>query len=63
MSLYIPHNYCNLLGSVENTERAIKSVKDMDEAHGLKICASDATRLVLNWNFSIYVKMIIFAGI
>ena len=29
MSLYIPQNYCNLLGSVENTERAIKSVKDM----------------------------------
>ena len=29
MSLYIPENYCNILGSVENTERAIKSVKDM----------------------------------
>ena len=29
MSLYIPHNYCNLLGSVENTEKAIKAVKDM----------------------------------
>ena len=29
MSLYIPENYSNILGSVENTERAIKSVKDM----------------------------------
>ena len=29
MALYIPKNYHNLLGSVENTEKAIKSVKDM----------------------------------
>ena len=29
MSLYLPQNYSNILGSVENTERAIKSVKDM----------------------------------
>jgi aspartate--ammonia ligase len=29
MSLYIPENYCNILGSVENTEKAIKAVKDM----------------------------------
>ena len=29
MSLYIPKNYRNLLGSVENTEKAIKAVKDM----------------------------------
>ena len=29
MSLYIPKNYRNLLGDVENTEKAIKSVKDM----------------------------------
>ena len=29
MSLYIPHNYSNLRGSVENTEKAIKAVKDM----------------------------------
>ena len=29
MSLYIPKNYKNLLGSVENTEKAIKAVKDM----------------------------------
>ncbi len=29
MSLYIPENYKNLLGSVEVTEKAIKSVKDM----------------------------------
>ena len=29
MSLYIPHNYTNLLESLENTEKAIKSVKDM----------------------------------
>lgn len=29
MSLYIPKDYSNLLGSVENTEKAIKAVKDM----------------------------------
>ena len=29
MSLYIPHNYTNILGNVENTEKAIKAVKDM----------------------------------
>jgi aspartate--ammonia ligase len=29
MSLYIPDNYRNLLGNVENTEKAIKAVKDM----------------------------------
>ena len=29
MSLYIPAGYCNLLGSVENTEKAIKAVKTM----------------------------------
>lgn len=29
MSLFIPENYRNLLGSVESTEKAIKSVKDM----------------------------------
>ena len=29
MSLYIPENYTNILGSVENTEKAIKAVKDM----------------------------------
>ena len=29
MRLTIPDNYTNLLGSVENTEKAIKSVKDM----------------------------------
>ena len=29
MSLYIPKEYKNLLGSVENTEKAIKAVKDM----------------------------------
>ncbi len=29
MSLVIPHGYRNLLGSVENTEKAIKAVKDM----------------------------------
>ena len=29
MSLYLPQNYKNLLGSVENTEKAIKAVKDM----------------------------------
>ena len=29
MSLYIPHNYTNLLDSLENTEKAIKAVKDM----------------------------------
>lgn len=29
MSLYIPKDYKNLLGSVENTEKAIKAVKDM----------------------------------
>lgn len=29
MSLIIPENYVNLLGTVENTEKAIKSVKDM----------------------------------
>ena len=29
MSLFLPENYKNLLGSVENTEKAIKSVKDM----------------------------------
>ena len=27
--LYIPQNYTNILGNVENTEKAIKSVKDM----------------------------------
>ena len=29
MPLYIPQNYTNLLGSVQNTEKAVKSVKDM----------------------------------
>ena len=29
MSLVIPHGYVNLLGTVENTEKAIKAVKDM----------------------------------
>ena len=29
MSVYIPKNYRNLLGSVEQTEKAIKAVKDM----------------------------------
>ena len=29
MSLYLPEGYHNLLGSIENTEKAIKSVKDM----------------------------------
>ena len=29
MSLYLPKGYCNILGSVENTEKAIKAVKDM----------------------------------
>lgn len=29
MALYIPDTYVNMLGSVENTEKAIKSVKDM----------------------------------
>lgn len=29
MSLYIPNDYHNLLGSLENTEKAIKAVKDM----------------------------------
>ena len=29
MSLVIPEGYRNLLGSIENTEKAIKAVKDM----------------------------------
>ena len=29
MSLYLPPQYRNLLGSVEQTEKAIKAVKDM----------------------------------
>lgn len=29
MSLVIPKGYRNVLGSVENTEKAIKAVKDM----------------------------------
>ena len=29
MSLYLPKGYRNLLGNVENTEKAIKAVKDM----------------------------------
>ena len=29
MSLYLPHNYRNLLGGTEQTEKAIKAVKDM----------------------------------
>ena len=29
MSLIIPNGYVNLLGTVENTEKAIKAVKDM----------------------------------
>ena len=29
MSLYIPKDYYNILGNVENTEKAIKAVKDM----------------------------------
>ena len=29
MSLVIPKDYCNILGSIENTEKAIKAVKDM----------------------------------
>ncbi|MCQ2163145.1 MAG: aspartate--ammonia ligase [Bacteroidales bacterium] len=29
MPLYIPQNYTNVLGSVQNTEKAVKSVKDM----------------------------------
>ena len=28
MSLYIPTRYSNILGSVENTEKAIKAVKE-----------------------------------
>ena len=28
MSLYIPSGYRNILGSVENTEKAIKAVKN-----------------------------------
>ena len=33
MSLIIPPHYKNLLGSVENTEKAIKTVKDMFQAN------------------------------
>ena len=33
MSTYIPKNYSNLLGNKENTEKAIKSVKDMFQAN------------------------------
>ena len=33
MSLYIPHNYKDLLGSEEVTEKAIKSVKDMFQSN------------------------------
>ena len=33
MSLYIPKDYRNLLGSVESTEKAIKAVKDMFQVH------------------------------
>ena len=33
MTLIIPHAYKNLLGSVENTEKAIKSVKDMFQSN------------------------------
>ena len=29
MSLFIPCDYTNLLGNLENTEKAIKAVKDM----------------------------------
>ena len=29
MPLYIPENYTNILGTVQNTEKAVKSVKDM----------------------------------
>ena len=29
MALYLPKGYSNLLGNVENTEKAIKAVKDM----------------------------------
>ena len=29
MPLYIPEGYRNILGSLENTEKAIKAVKDM----------------------------------
>jgi aspartate--ammonia ligase len=29
MSLYLPEGYRNILGNVENTEKAIKAVKDM----------------------------------
>lgn len=29
MALYIPCDYCNILGNLENTEKAIKAVKDM----------------------------------
>lgn len=29
MALYIPNHYCNILGSTEQTEKAIKAVKDM----------------------------------
>ena len=29
MALYIPKDYTNILGTVENTEKAIKAVKDM----------------------------------
>lgn len=29
MPLFIPKDYKNVLGSVENTEKAIKAVKDM----------------------------------
>jgi len=33
MSLIIPKNYTNLLGSAENTEKAIKAVKDMFQSN------------------------------
>ena len=33
MGLYLPNNYTNLLGSEENTEKAIKAVKDMFQSN------------------------------
>ena len=51
MSVYIPKNYRNLLGSVEQTEKAIKAVKDMFQLNlsaQLALLRVTAPRMVLS---------------
>ena len=44
MPLYIPENYTNILGTVQNTEKAVKSVKDMFQEPFRPACPSEGHR-------------------